>query len=154
MPEEIIDHRDFCQRLIEFLDDCPCNNPNPITAVCPCYALNSDSQLLLASPASSARRRLPNRRVSETFDIAGQGLRFTCTASLFDSGELAEIFLSNTKPLSQSDVNVRGAAVAASLAFQFGCPLETLRRALLRDSDRHACGPLAEALDRLAEVSS
>ena len=47
MPEEIIDHRDFCQRLIEFLADCPCNNPNPITAVCPCYALSSDSSSCL-----------------------------------------------------------------------------------------------------------
>ena len=47
MPEEIIDHRDFCQRLIEFLADCPCNNPNPITAVCPCYALSSDSSSYL-----------------------------------------------------------------------------------------------------------
>src|SRR6185503_56012 len=47
MPEEIIDHRDFCQRLIEFLADCPYNNPNPITAVCPCYALSSDSSSCL-----------------------------------------------------------------------------------------------------------
>ena len=47
MPEKIIDHRDFCQRLVEFLADCPCNNPNPITAVCPCYALSSDSSSCL-----------------------------------------------------------------------------------------------------------
>jgi hypothetical protein len=102
----------------------------------------------------TARRRLPNRRVSETFDVASQGLRFTCTASWFADGRLGEIFLSSTKPSSQSDVNVRDAAVAASLAFQFGCPLETLRRALLRDSQGYASGPLACALDLLAEVSS
>ncbi|HET9536611.1 MAG TPA: hypothetical protein VFP43_14930, partial [Mesorhizobium sp.] len=59
MPEEIIDHRDFCQRLIEFLADCPCNNPNPITAVCPCYALSSDS--------SSCLRR--QRRVRAARDV-------------------------------------------------------------------------------------
>ena len=46
MPEKIIDHRDFCQRLIDFLADCPCNNPNP-TAVCPCYAMSSDSSSCL-----------------------------------------------------------------------------------------------------------
>ena len=56
MPEEIIDHRDFCQRLIEFLADCPCNYPNPITAVCPCYALSSDSSSCLRRQLARAAR--------------------------------------------------------------------------------------------------
>jgi hypothetical protein len=100
------------------------------------------------------RRRLPNRRASITFDLEAQGLWFTCTASRYADGRPAEDFLSNTKPSSQSDVNARDAAIAASLAFQFGCPLETLRRALLRDPQGRACGPLAAALDRLAEPAS
>ena len=100
--------------------------------------------------APTLRRRLPNRRASQTFDVEVQGLKFLCTFSRYRDGGLAEIFLSGTKPSSQLDVNVRDSAVAASLAFQFGCPLETLRDALLRDSQGRACGPLAAALDRLA----
>jgi hypothetical protein len=99
----------------------------------------------------TARRRLKNRRASQTFDFESQGQKFACTASLFDSGEVAEIFLSGAKASSQSDVNIRDAAVAASLAFQHGCPIETLRHALLRDAHGRACGPLGEALDLVAD---
>jgi hypothetical protein len=53
MPEEIIDHRDFCQRLIELPADCLCNNRNPITAVCLCYALSSDSSPCLRRPRAA-----------------------------------------------------------------------------------------------------
>jgi hypothetical protein len=48
MPEEVIDHRDFCQRLIEFLADCP--SRNPITAVYPCCTLSFDSCSCLCRP--------------------------------------------------------------------------------------------------------
>ena len=96
------------------------------------------------------RQRLPNRRVSETFSLECAGLSYVATISRFQDGRLAEIFLSNTKPSSQSDVNARDSAVAASLAFQFGCPLETLRQALLRDPNGNAASPLGAALDRVA----
>ena len=42
------------------------------------------------------------------------------------------------------------AAVAASLALQFGCPLEVLRRALLPDAQDRPSTPLGAALDHLA----
>jgi hypothetical protein len=48
-------------------------------------------------------------------------------------------------------LNARDAAVAASLLLQHGCHLDTLRRALTRNSDGSASGPLAHALDLLAE---
>jgi hypothetical protein len=98
---------------------------------------------------TAARRRLENRRLSESFDFEVGGLRYHCTASRFDSGEIAELFISNTKPSSQSDVNARDAAVAASLALQFGCPAEMLRKALLRDPRGKASSPLGEALDKI-----
>jgi hypothetical protein len=41
--------------------------------------------------------------------------------------------------------------VAASLCFQFGCPLDVLRRALLRDPHGRASTPLGAALDRIGE---
>jgi hypothetical protein len=75
------------------------------------------------------RQRLSNRRrLSESFPLELHGLRYTATFSRFDDGRIAEVFLQNHKPGSQSDSNARDAAVAASLALQFGCPLETLRR--------------------------
>ena len=98
----------------------------------------------------STRRRLQNRRASMTFSVEVGGLKYTATISRFPDGRIAEIFLSNTKPSSQSDVNARDSAVAASLAFQFGCPLETLRQALLRDPNGNAASPLGAALDLVA----
>jgi ribonucleoside-diphosphate reductase alpha chain len=47
-------------------------------------------------------------------------------------------------------VNARDAAVAASLLLQHGCPVDTLRRALTRNGDGSASGPLAKALDLLS----
>jgi ribonucleoside-diphosphate reductase alpha chain len=96
------------------------------------------------------RERLPNRRLGETFELELHGLRYTVTISRFADGRLGEIFLQNHKPGSQSDTNARDAAVAASLALQFGCPLEVLRRALLRDAQGRPSTPLGAALDRLA----
>ena len=97
------------------------------------------------------RERLQNRRASETFDVEVSGLRYTATVSRFPDGRIAEIFLSNTKPSSQSDVNARDSAVAASLALQFGCPVETLGHALLRDAHGVASSPLGIALDHLTD---
>jgi hypothetical protein len=43
------------------------------------------------------RRRLPDRRPSETFDVESCGLYFTVTASRFDDQRLAEVFIQNHK---------------------------------------------------------
>ena len=101
-----------------------------------------------------ARKRLPNRRVSITFDLEAQGLRFTCTASWFADGSLAEIFLQNHKAGSMAGSNAQDSAVVCSLALQYGVPLEVIRRALMRDAQGRASGPLGAALDRLAEAST
>jgi hypothetical protein len=93
------------------------------------------------------RQRLPDRRHAETFDIEDAGLRYTCTVGKSSDGQVLEIFLQNHKPGSQTDSNARDAAVAASLALQFGCPLEVLQRALLRDSHGRQSTPLGAALD-------
>jgi ribonucleoside-diphosphate reductase alpha chain len=100
---------------------------------------------------SAQRERLPNRRLGQTFELELHGLRYMATISRFADGRLAEVFLQNHKPGSQSDANARDAAVAASLALQFGCPLEVLRRALLRDAQGRPSTPLGAALDQLAE---
>jgi ribonucleoside-diphosphate reductase alpha chain len=99
----------------------------------------------------SPRRYLPNRRASTSFTVEVAGLRYTATVSCFPDGSIGEIFLSNNKPSSQSDANARDSAVAASLALQFGCPLDVLRGALLRDARGNASTPLGAALDIFAE---
>jgi hypothetical protein len=96
------------------------------------------------------RRRLENRRPAETFELEAAGLRYTCTLGRFPDGTIGEIFLQNHKPAS-SDCNARDAAVAASLALQFGCPLKTLQRALLRDSQGCPSTPLGAAIDAIAK---
>jgi len=96
------------------------------------------------------RERLPDRRLSQSFDLEVGGLKYTASVSCFADGRVAEVFLQNHKPGSQSDSNARDSAIAASLALQFGCPLETLRKALLRDSRGNASTPLGVALDIIA----
>jgi len=104
--------------------------------------------------SSSVRNRLPQRRLCETFDLEVEGLRYTATVSQFADGRIGEIFLQNHKPGSQSDANARDAAVAASLALQYGCPLLVLQRALLRDSRGRPATPLGAAVDAITGASS
>ena len=99
----------------------------------------------------TARERLPNRRLSETFEIESQGLRFTATVSRFSDGTVAEVFLQNHKAGSMAGINAQDAAVVASIALQYGVPLETIRRALMRDAQGRASGPLGTALDIIAQ---
>jgi hypothetical protein len=100
----------------------------------------------------TARQRLPNRRASLTFEIQSQGLGFTCTGSRFADGSLAEVFLQNHKAGSMAGINAQDSAVVCSLALQHGVPLETMRRALMRDAHGVASGPLGLALDMIARI--
>ena len=95
------------------------------------------------------RNRMPNRRAAESFELEVGGLRYTYTAGRFPDGSVGEIFLQSHKPGSQSDANARDAAVAASLALQYGCPLPVLQRALLRDAQGRPSTPLGAAIDCL-----
>jgi ribonucleoside-diphosphate reductase alpha chain len=93
------------------------------------------------------RQRLKNRRACESFELEVAGQRYTATIGRQADGTIGEIFLQSHKPGSQSDSNARDAGIAASLALQFGCPLETLRHALLRDSHGWPSTPLGAAID-------
>ena len=99
------------------------------------------------------RQRLKDRRACESFDLEVAGQRYTATIGRHADGTIGEIFLQSRKPGSQSDSNARDAAVAASLALQHGCPLETLQRALLRDSHDHPSTPLGAVVDIIAGES-
>jgi ribonucleoside-diphosphate reductase alpha chain len=96
------------------------------------------------------RTRLPNRRGHELIEFEHGGIRYTVGIGRFDDGRLAEIFLNTAKHGTALDVNAHDAAVAVSLLLQYGCPVETLRRALTRNSDGSASGSMARALDLFA----
>jgi hypothetical protein len=98
----------------------------------------------------SERERLPQRRRSESFSFTLGDLKYTATIGHYPNGRVGEIFLSNSKPSSMSDAYARDAAVAASLALQHGCSIETLQRAVLRDANGQASTPLGTALDIFA----
>jgi hypothetical protein len=98
----------------------------------------------------TARRRLSDRRASETFSFTVAGLNYTATFSRFPDGRIGELFLSNHKSNSSADVAARDAAIAFSIAVQFGADPETIRKALCRDAQGRASGPLGAALDLVA----
>jgi len=66
------------------------------------------------------RTRLPDRRPAMSFDLTVAGLQFTATVGSVN-GRVMEVFLQNHKPGSAADFFARDAAIAASLALQFGC---------------------------------
>jgi hypothetical protein len=101
----------------------------------------------------TARKRLPNRRASETFELDAAGLRYTATVSRFDDGRIGEIFLNNQKSNSSADVAARDSAIVFSIAIQYCADIETIRKALCRDSQGRASGPLGVVLDRLDETA-
>ena len=70
--------------------------------------------------------------------------------SRFADGSIGEVFLNNHKVNSQADVSARDAAVVASIALQYGAPVDVIRRALMRNADGTASGPLGAALDLIA----
>ena len=96
------------------------------------------------------QRRLPNRRVSTTFDIEHAGLKYTATISRFGDGSLGELFVCNHKAGSASDVAARDAGILVSLCLQHGCSVERIARALSRNTDGSASGVIGAVLDRIA----
>ena len=97
------------------------------------------------------RKRLPNRRAATSFDFEQNRIRFVATYSPFADGGVGEIFISSHKAGSHLNAYVRDLGVAASLALQFGCSLDTLRRALLRNADGSPATPLGAAIDAITD---
>jgi hypothetical protein len=58
--------------------------------------------------------------------------------------------LQNHKAGSAAGILAQDSAVMCLISLQFGVPLETIRRALMRDAQGRASGPLAAVLDRIS----
>ena len=101
-----------------------------------------------------SRRRPPDRRGHEVISFRHGGVDYVAGIGRYDDGRLAELFLNGGKLGTHADTAARDAAIAASLLLQHGCPAETLSRALTRNADGSASGPLARALDLLGAGGS
>lgn len=95
------------------------------------------------------RRTLPNRRRHEVLNFEHEGIEYHATVSRFDDGGIAEIFLDAGKPGSAVAIAAHDLGVTASLAVQFGTPIQAIRKALLKLSDGSGAGPLGRVLDLL-----
>lgn len=98
----------------------------------------------------ATRRRLPDRRSAVTFELEAGGLRYRATIGHCEDDRVGEVFLTCNKADSAADTAARDSAVVASIALQFGAPLDVIRRALMRDAQGLASGPLGTALDLIA----
>jgi ribonucleoside-diphosphate reductase alpha chain len=102
---------------------------------------------MIAAQPVPARQRLPDRRGGETFQLECGGLYYVCTIGRYPDGRIAELFLHNHKSNSASDTNARDSAIVFPFAVQHGADPDAIRKALCRDSQGRALGPLGRALD-------
>jgi hypothetical protein len=100
----------------------------------------------------TTRERLPQRRASLLFDFESMGMRFTASVSRYPDGRISELFLDNHKAGSAIGTLVRDAAIIFSFAVQCGADADAIRRALGRDNQGRALGPIAEALDLITRA--
>jgi hypothetical protein len=102
-----------------------------------------------ASP-TVPRERLPDRREHTVVNFTtADGFSYTAGLGYFDDGRLAEIFLNAEKIGTAIETAARDSAVVASLALQHGVPPDTIKRALTRNGNGEASGPLGTLLDLL-----
>jgi hypothetical protein len=87
-------------------------------------------------------------------DFEHDGFQYTAGLGFFETGELGEIFI-NVPGRSGTAIEVvaRDAAILASIAFQHGASSEVIRRALTRNGNGSASGPLGALLDLIAPSS-
>jgi ribonucleoside-diphosphate reductase alpha chain len=99
----------------------------------------------------TARERLPDRRphLGQTFEHAG--VEYTLGTDRYRDGRIGELFLATRRIGTAADTSIRDASIAASLALQYGCPIEVLRRAVTRDANGNPSGALGAAVDIIAD---
>jgi hypothetical protein len=103
-----------------------------------------------APHGNALRERLPNRRPAISTSFERDGAWFEMTAGFYPDGRPGEIFLNADRANSLLDFLMSDAAILASLALQYGAPLDEIRHALKRDIRGAAASPIGTALDRLA----
>ena len=99
----------------------------------------------------SARTVMPNRRDAMTFDVFFQGKVFHISFGTFHPGMVSEVFISSEKTSNDVADAARDAAVALSIAAQYGTPIEVIRADVTRDENGAPCSVVGAVLDAIAE---
>lgn len=97
------------------------------------------------------RIRLTDRRPHWLYRFECDGQSYIGGIGRFDDGRIAEIFINGSKVGAAAETNAQDAAIVASLALQHGCPVDTIRHALVRSGG--STGPLATLLNEVAARS-
>jgi ribonucleoside-diphosphate reductase alpha chain len=100
---------------------------------------------------SAARETLPPRRFHGSFRFEIERIVYAAGVGRMPDGRVMEIWLDAGKVGTSLAALANDAAIMASLLLQYGCPLETIRRALTRNPDGVAAGPVGRVLDEIAE---
>lgn len=95
----------------------------------------------------TGRAILPTRRESDRIKFEFSGIKYYGTIGYNREGQISEIFLQAGRVGSGIEAIARDTAVAASLALQFGCPIDVMRNAVTRLDDKSPAGPLGKLLD-------
>ena len=98
---------------------------------------------------AAVRDRLPDRRPAISTSFERDGARFEMTAGYYPDGRVGEVFVNADRANSLLDFLMSDAAILASLALQYGAPLDEIRHALKRDIRGDAASPIGTALDRI-----
>jgi hypothetical protein len=102
-----------------------------------------------SNPCKAARERLPWRRFAISTSFERDGASFEMTAGFYPDGRPGEIFLNADRANSLLDFLMSDAAILASLALQYGAPLDEIRHALKRTTSGEPASPIGAALNRI-----
>lgn len=98
----------------------------------------------------SIRVTLPLRRLHEVFSFEHWGQRFHVGIGRATiASPVQEVWINSGKSGTQAETLARDSAVLISLGLQYGIPLSVMRRAIMRDLDGRASGPIGALLDLL-----
>jgi hypothetical protein len=97
-----------------------------------------------------SRRTLPNRRTSENFALLFWNQDFVVTVGYYANGDVGEVFIDGGKTGQDAQFTARDAAIAVSIAIQYGVPIEALKHALTRPGDGAAASILGAITEKLS----
>jgi hypothetical protein len=102
------------------------------------------------------RRTLPQRRHSETFELAFGGFdkKHIITVGYYDDGTVGEVFINFPKSGMPTEAIARDGAVLLSLALQYGATLENMKSAITRNSNGEPSTVVGAVIDRLIVVEA
>lgn len=100
-----------------------------------------------------SREYLLERRLNRTFEFDhlnpdGRVLNhYTATVGFYDDGRVGEVFIGSRKIGTDADVAMKDAAIALSLALQYGCPLQAFQGTFMRRNDGVAESAIGQVVD-------